>query len=178
MIARGDVSCTLGLLRWSSRRTGEPMGFLRWFSTLLRPAVEEYDDPVFGTLRRRGGDCWSGEVPFDHPPTGARALSVFVEAGEGHPTDDQRALFREILARYDELWPRVAEALANDHPDHKTVEAVTEHVDEPSLRLDPIVVDQPRGWSLDFTFEHPNDGDMGYIVDFLEWEIVGVDAGD
>jgi hypothetical protein len=154
------------------------MRFLRRIGAKLRPAVEEYDDPVFGPLRRvRGGD-WCGEVPFHHPPTGATSLSLLIEAGEDHPTDEQRALFREIVPRYAELWPRVAEALAGYHPAHNTVGAVAEHIDEPCLCLDLVVVREPRRWSLQYTFDYPNEGDMGYFVHFCEWEIVGVSAAD
>lgn len=145
---------------------------------MLRPGVEEYNDPVFGSLRRVGGGDWRGEVPLHHPPTGARSLSLLIGAGEGHATDGQQALFREILQRYAELWPRVAEALANYHPVHNTVEAVAEHIDEPCLCLDPLDGGEPRRWSLQYTFDYPNEGDMGYFVEFCEWEIEGVSAAD
>ena len=150
------------------------MRFFRWIAALVRPGVEEFDDPVFGRLRRVHGHAWSGELPFHHPPTGARSLSLLIGAGEGHPTDEQRALFREIVPRYAELWPRVAEALANYHPHHNTVDAVAEHIDQPCLCLEPLVGGQPRCWSLQYTFDYPNEGDMGYFVDFCEWEIVEV----
>jgi hypothetical protein len=145
---------------------------------MLRPAVEAFNDPDFGSLRRVGGGDWHGEVPFDHPPTGASSLSLLIGAGDEHPTDEQRVLFREILRRYAELWPRVAEALASYHPEHNTVEAVAKHIDKPCLCLDPLVGGQPCRWSLQYTFDYPNEGDMGYFVDFCEWEIVGVSAVD
>ncbi len=151
---------------------------LKRIASLFNPIVEEYHDPDFGLLRREGGAYWSGEVPFQHGPTGSRSLSLVIDCGQGHPTAEQRALFREILSRYGELWPRVAETLAGYHSDHKTVEAVEEHIDEPCLCLDPLVVGQPRHWSLQYTFDHPMEGDMGYCVEFSEWEIVGMWAGD
>lgn len=154
------------------------MRLLRKIAAMLRPAVEEYGDPDFGTLLRVGGGDWSGGVPFHHPPTRASSLSLLIGAGGDRPTDEQRVLFREILRRYAELWLGVANALANYHPEHKTVEAVAEHVDEPCLCLEPFVGGQPRRWSLQYTFDYPNEGDIGYFVDFCEWEIVGVSAVD
>jgi hypothetical protein len=154
------------------------MSFLQRIAAMLRPTVEEYDDPAFGPLSRRSGGDWYGEVPFQHPPTGSSSMSILIGAGEGHPSDEQRAFFGEILSRYAELWPRVAEALAAYHPDHTTVESVCKYINEPCLCLDPFVDDQPRRWSLQYTFDDPNEGDMGYFVEFLDWEIICVDAAD
>jgi hypothetical protein len=81
------------------------MGFLRRIAAILHPAAEEYNDPTFGPFRRVGGGDWYGEVPFQHPPTGARSISLLIGAGGGHPADEQRAFVGEILARYAELWP-------------------------------------------------------------------------
>jgi hypothetical protein len=154
------------------------MRFLRRIAAILCPVVEEFNDPAFGSLHRKGGGDWHGEIPFQYPPSGANSMSLLIEAGEGQPSDEQRAFFGEFLARYSELWPRVAEALAAYHPHHTTVESVSKHIGEPCLCLDPFVDDQPRRWSLQYTFDEPNEGDMGYFVEFLDWEIVGVDAAD
>lgn len=51
-------------------------------------------------------------------------------------------------------------------------------IDEPCLCLEPLVAGQPRRWSLQYTFDDPNEGDMGYFVDFCEWEIEEVFAVD
>ena len=72
----------------------------------------------------------------------------------------------------------VAAALADYHSEHKSLEAVAEHIDEPCLCLKPLVSGEPRSWSLQYTFDYPNEGDMGYFVDLCEWEITGVSACD
>ncbi len=154
------------------------MRFLQKIAAMFRPTVEEFDDPEFGPLRRVGGGDWMGEVPFHHPVTGASSMSFLIESGEGLPTEEQRAHFREILQRYAEEWPRVAEALANFHPEHRTVEDVARHIDEPCLCLEPVIRGQPRSWSLQYTFDYPEEGDMGYFVEFSDWAIVDVYAVD
>jgi hypothetical protein len=154
------------------------MGLLKRIASPFNSVVESYDDPDLGLLRREGGRYWTGEVPFEHKPSRSRSMSLLIDSGEGHPTAEQRALFHEILGRYGELWPGVAEALAGYHSQLKTAEAVEKYIDEPCLCLYPLVGSGPRRWSVDYTFNYPTEGDMGYGVEFSEWEIVEVWAGD
>ena len=154
------------------------MDFRKRIANLLRLTVEEYDDPVLGPLKLWGGGDWCGEVSLDHPLTRTKSLSLLIDNGKGRPSDEQRALSHEILSRYAELWPRIAQGLASHHPLYKTVEAVNEFVDQPCLCLNPLVAEQPRRWSLYYTFNSAAEGDIGYFVDFCEWEIIVVYAAD
>lgn len=156
------------------------MPLFRKIVARLRPAVEEYLDPDLGMMRREGGGAWCGEIALNHRPTGDDFLDLLIEAGEGEcrPTAQQRGFVREIVERYSEVWPRVAGALAEAHPVHRTVEAVAEHLQRPCLCLGPLPAGPPRRWSLQYTFDTPNEGDIGYFVDLREWEVEGVSAVD
>jgi len=154
------------------------MGLFTKIKNTFSPPKEEYDDPIFGRLRREGTGMWMGDIPFQHPPTRTTTMSVLIGSGDGRPTDAQKDLFREIISRYAQDWPRIAAALAERHPDLKTVEKITQHVGEPCLILEPIRDGQPREWSIDYTFDLETEGDMGYAAGFREWELLAVDAGD
>jgi len=154
------------------------MGLFTKIKNAFHCLKEEYEDPVFGKLWRKGKGMWIGEVPFQQPPTRATRMSVLIDSVGGKPTDDQRELFRHIMSRYPQLWPTIAKALAENHPDLKTIEGVTQHVNEPCLWLDPIHEGQPRRWSIDYTFDLETEGDMGYTAEFIEWELTDISAGD
>jgi hypothetical protein len=109
------------------------MGLFTKIKNVFSPPREEYEDPVFGKLWREGKGMWMGEAPFDHARTGARTMSLLIDAGEGRPTEAQKDLFREVIGRYAARWPQIASALAQHHPELKTVQDVTEHIGEPCL---------------------------------------------
>lgn len=149
---------------------------------------ETCTDEVFGELQResRGRDqgTWQGMVPFHHEPTRTTTLQLNIDADAGPPTEDQRNLFRQIVIRYHSIWPDIAAALAANHLQLHTVEAVTKHIDQPIVFLYPIVANEPVTWSLDYTFdadhkgEHSFDDGCDYSVNFIDWKITDVDVGD
>ena len=48
----------------------------------------------------------------------------------------------------------------------------------PLLILSPIHDGQPKEWCIDYTFDLPTEGDMGYAAEFRDWEFRGIAAGD
>jgi hypothetical protein len=140
--------------------------------------VEACADEVFGPLRREGKGDWEGEVAFQHPPTKAESLQLLIDAGEGRPTEAQRVLYREIIARYAQMWPQIAAALAEHHPTLKTVQSLEQHIEEPCLCLDPITPGQPPEWSFQYTFDLEDEGDMGYFAEFVDWKLVDIGGAD
>jgi hypothetical protein len=71
---------------------------------VLKPAP--YEDPVLGTVRRRGGQ-WHGEIA----PGREGAVPLMLAGGLARPNDACLALARELVTRYEQLRPAIARAL-------------------------------------------------------------------
>jgi hypothetical protein len=155
------------------------MRLFSWLSKLFRPIVEECDDPILGRINRVNNGDWNGAVPIEHSLTRIKLLEFHIES-ECLPTDQQRALLVEFRDRYESLWPDIVAALAAYHPHLKTIEAVAQHILGPFLylHLDLPVDGEPQRWSLNYFFDHPDEGDMMYHVDFSEWAIEDVWGSD
>lgn len=158
------------------------------FSLFIPVKKECLVDEVFGELRREGRGNergpWIGSVAFHHKPTRMESLVLFIDSGEGRPTAAQQGLFREIEARYQSIWPQIAEALADYHERLKTVEGVEQHVDTPSLEISPVLPGQPLTWTFQYTFDADLEGEdffndyCSYFVCFEDWKIISVDVAD
>lgn len=153
----------------------------------LLPVQKEFlIDEVFGELQRencgRDRGAWEGTVPFYHDETRSTTMQLSILSGDGPPTETQRELFRQIVKRYPSMWPEIAQELVSNHPRLKTVEAITQHIGQPHLVLDPILPGKPLSWSLQYSFDAENEGEFcdycGYFVEFTDWKIIGVDVAD
>lgn len=154
------------------------MRFLEKLASLFWPKTEEYNDTVFGMLRRIGSGDWQGTVPFHHGPTQATSFSLLIAANDGPPTEEQGRLFQEVLSRYAELWPRIGDALARYRAEHEQLDVIASHISDSCICLQPLIPGQPRRWSMQYTISYPSEGDMAYFVDLCEWDIEDVDAAD
>jgi len=67
-------------------------------------------DPDFGSLKYCV-DAWDGLAPFAFEPSHTTHFAVQIKAPDSGPTDAQREVFRELKARYEQLWPSIAQAL-------------------------------------------------------------------
>jgi hypothetical protein len=140
---------------------------------------ETINDPVFGTLTRdTAKDDWTGSVDLAHPPTRLQKIHVMIDAGSGPPTNAQRRFLLELRDRYAQLWPVMARALANYHEEFKTIELIQALVDEPTLTIDRFNDGERRHWTLQFSLNDEQEGDMGYFIDFVDWEIAEVTGAD
>ena len=135
------------------------------------PRCKQCDDPVFGYLTKSWGTrLWEGMVPFDHEPTRTMTLAVLIDAGDGDPTEAQRALFQEIAKGFESHWPRIGEALARQHTKLKTLADIEEHMAGMCVTLE-----RPLGeWSIEFDFEL--DGERPYLASFHDWALWKVEV--
>ena len=148
--------------------------------TLLRRWIgpPAFDDPVFGRLVFRRFkenpeySCWRGASVFG--PVGAK-VALHIDADEAGPGETQRALYRQIEARWDELRNAAAGELILWHKD-VAEEALTDvwsvyrlaEVNVPR-RESPAMV-----WRLGF--DSTADPNHLYVVDFKGWEPTGAVA--
>ena len=139
-----------------------------WLNEREKRIVATMEDPVFGFIEKEKNleNDWITEIDF--PPMGSE-ITLFIDAPESGPTDGQRALYREIVAKYDSLRDEIRQALVAYVEEDWEFELGT-------LRID--AGDAPRNWSAQYTADTDEDGDMGYFVDIEDWKIariVGVD---
>ena len=122
-------------------------------------------DPVFGeVLLKKNG--WEGDVVF-RPTTSDVGLSI--DSPESGPTEDQRRLFKQIEQRYNDLMPNIRKALV-DYVNH-------------DWKFELCDIEIPRNtesarWTAQYVADTEDDGDMGYFVDVVEWQVDGVSGVD
>ena len=155
------------------------MIFFRELVDWLFPRVELYDDELFGALRRVGKGNWKGETTIHNEADIVWSMSLEIEAGEGRPTVAQREIYKGIIARYGSIWDTIADAIASIHPQFVTVSQVNDNIDSMCLlTLECEVSGEPLVWSLVYSFNSEQGGDMGYIADFAGWEFQGLQEVD
>ncbi|MEM8672194.1 MAG: hypothetical protein AAGG48_32060 [Planctomycetota bacterium] len=124
------------------------------------------DDPIFGRLVYNV-EAWDGEVAFPHAPF--THAHVHVLASETGPTDKQRHVFEELKSRYDQWWPRVAQAVCKCHPDLSTVDELERQVCQ---RLSVDLLDPPA--SINLTLDFGDEWEDGYSVRLRDWEVIAI----
>jgi hypothetical protein len=127
-------------------------------------------DPSFGEIRF-SFDAWDGLVPFAHAPSKLSAFGVHVWADDSGPTDSQRATFEELKARYASLWPAIADAVLECHPDLHSVADVARHVNPTvGCYIEYGGVASHDDFELVYDFDF--DDGRGVFVRFAGWSIV------
>lgn len=133
------------------------------------------EDPVFGliefrrfkTFSKQIREDWDGEVEF--APTGA-LVEVSLVAPEEGPSERQRALFREIEARYMARLPAMLAAL------HASWEEAT--LEYELVGIEIAGEEKPTQWTAHFTVDWNEFYGMSFFVTLTDWkitDIMGVD---
>jgi len=134
------------------------------------PQAQVHDN-TFGDLRLYANSDWDGEIFF--APV-SKSVMISVDAPHTGPSEEQRELARQIEARYDDVLPAILKLL------HEYVASSFDAVDWEfelvALHIPANPDSQP--WSAQYTANTDYDGDMGYFVDVLQWEALGIAAGD
>lgn len=128
------------------------------------------NDPVFGRLVYNV-EAWDGQLAFPHAPF--TDTHVHILASDDGPTDAQRRFFTELRSRYDELWPRIAQALCKCHPNLVTVDDLVRDI-RPRLCID--IYDPPT--TVNFTFDFGDEWNDGYSVRVRDWDVVAIWSDD
>ena len=139
----------------------------RFFKPSPRRVVE---DPVFGRLlymhikRDPSRSYWEGGGVF--APTGAQ-IEYFVNADEGGPGEGQRALYRQIAARWPELREVARRMLAENHRE-QFGSALADVWEVYAFASVSIPVDESPEMEWELTFESKDDGHL-YTVEMTGW---------
>ena len=90
-----------------------------------------YDDAVLGTLAR-GWGCWRGQITLRDGET----VPLVLAGWRSVPDQTRLGLARELVARYEALWPSIERALYEHYvPYAESVAAGEEPAAEPLPRL-------------------------------------------
>jgi len=149
-----------------------PFGFLKSLFTKPEPVVVR--DEYLGELRSDATDCWIGSKHF--APAGADVDFTF-QTGEAPPTAEDVAFFKEIEARFPDLWKELRGMLLadmDDLPDGTTMEQVFD-----SLKVEHIFIHGPREkpvrWEISCTTPH-DDHILGIQMSGFENQGFGMDG--
>lgn len=119
-------------------------------------------DPVFGECRFNGIDAYDCSRVVATPHSPATQLAAHIWLYDDGPTDLQKAVFADLISRYEQLWPNVASELVALHPELSTVAEV-----EQSLRNRVAVhIGEHAEDSLELVYEFalPNEGIRGFFL--------------
>ena len=125
------------------------------------------NDPVFGELQFfKSFGSWKGEGTFAAIQSG---VTIWVDAAEDGPTAEQRALYRQIEQKYNDLLPEI----------HKALAQYVEHDWEFDLGILEISDDtRSERWTAEYHAETEEDGDMMYEVKVVNWVVSDVTGSD
>jgi hypothetical protein len=129
-------------------------------------------DPSFGEIEF-SIDAWDGLAPFVHDPSGSSEFALHIWADQSGPTDAQRATFDRLKARYPALWPLIAGALLDCHPDLNSVEEVARALNPVvGCYLEDAASEGHSDFELVYTFDLAGEDGRGFFVRFIGWRIV------
>lgn len=148
-----------------------PPGEFEFPIQMLASPSATLDDPDFGQLVYNL-QAWDGGVMFPRAPfTHAHVHLLGPDSG---PTDEQRALFKDLLSRFDVWWPLVAQALCKCHSGSTTLQELDRLI-HPRFCID--FDDSPT--SLNLTFDLSSEWDENdYCVRLRDWEVVAIWGGE
>jgi len=151
------------------------MGLFTWLLAAVRP--KRISDPLFGKLlfMKAAAGYWEGRCEFI--PLGHQ-IEVFIDAGEGGPSEQHREFYRLIEQRFPELMESLRPVLEREYRGwmHKDlVQTVEEEFALSSLSIPDGGV-SPLEWEV--TFECASDQEHVFTVTMKDWspEIVTIDG--
>ena len=137
-----------------------------WWRNKHEPTLSIMD-AIFGSLAfSRKLHFWQGQIDF--VPTGTN-ISIFIDAAESGPTEEQRIVFQRIRNTYNSLLPQIQTALRK-------------HVGRDwTFTLQSVSISDNttiHEWSVEYSSETEDDGDMAYTVEFIDWVLREVTEAD
>ena len=123
-------------------------------------------DLDFGVMQFNGIDAWDCSAIVDLPHPRTRFFTIHVRGDEKGPTELQRQRIRWLKVAYDDLWPRIAEAIGRLHPDLSDPEEVTSALRSwIGVRIGEHANDSIE---LVYVLNLPNEGARGFFVTVSE----------
>jgi hypothetical protein len=145
---------------------------LNWLRDIVAPL--RMTDPELGPLRySRDMGGWEGRLAFS--PTNTD-VEIFLLGPPSGPSETQRAFFREVSRRYEELWTLVhAEVCGCKGREGGThlVQLVLE-----GITLRELGTSGPPRWELWYKHDPPDELDSRCVVDIEGWKPVDVWSAD
>jgi hypothetical protein len=138
----------------------------------LLDEVDSMTDPTFGHIDFRI-DAWDGILPFDFARAGTTALAVHVWSDESGPTDSQRKTFEQLRTRYEKLWPAIAEALRDCHPQLKATDDVEAHLNPiVGCCIENVARQAHHDFELVYDFDLDKENGRAIFVRISGWRII------
>lgn len=125
-------------------------------------------DEQLGKIERHI-DAWIGEMPFEFPCSETVTFRFRIRAGENGPSIEQKQLVKGLVLRYEELWSKVSEKLAELRSTSSSEDS--KQLPKPRLLMSVpgVVGSEIFDFLLGYEFEGEEAEGEGYFFGFSGW---------